>query len=671
MRLIRLALLIGFSCLVPAIASAQAPRAFFTDLDSGPNAGGETVSGFSGAYVTLYGNFFGATQGTSTITWNGLSCLRVVNWGQAYLWYQRTVVQLGPSCTAGTGNFVVTTSLGASNGIPFTVRSGTIYFVTTTGSDSAAGTFAAPWRTPLKAKNTMVAGDITYIRTGTYGGIDNFGATLSINGKEGTAGNNIAMVGYPGELPMLDGGNQDYSFRCNYSTCRFWTIANLSMPNAHDRGVYWQESPSDGMRLVANKIYNSDHENVVFEGLLTNHKIYGNEMYNPDHVGPSAKGYSIYWGAYGIQDGIDFGWNSLHFDLPGSYESKGMQFYGHKNGDRFRNVVIHDNMFANFCMEAIVMGGTDAPDGQGPFESTNTQLLYNNIFIRNGFCDPNYGYSGVKFSSGGYRLYNNTFYRNGDSPRVSPSGDIDNQGVAGLVVTNNILVAPTPNSTYCGYVCYEYGGTAAQLSGSNDLFLNFGNGPSWVVSPINSQDPKFVNPTISLLTADFHLQSTSPAIGAGTGALYATTDITGVVRPTPPAVGAYEISSGSPAVGLSPASLAFSSQTINTTSGPKSVTLTNTGTASLTIVSISITGTNPADFVIASNGCGTSLAALASCNINVTFTPLSPILRAANLSVTSNATTSPNTVPLTGTGLVSMTTGGVSITGGAAITTHP
>src|ERR1700746_2680208 len=47
-------------------AYAQAPQIFFSDLDSGPNAGGESVSGFAGAYVTLYGNFFGASQGSST-----------------------------------------------------------------------------------------------------------------------------------------------------------------------------------------------------------------------------------------------------------------------------------------------------------------------------------------------------------------------------------------------------------------------------------------------------------------------------------------------------------------------------------------------------------------------------------------------------------------------------
>src|SRR5579859_1879781 len=90
-----------FSCLLilgSMPAAAQIPRIFFSDLTSGPNRGGETVSGFSGAYVTLYGNFFGASQGASTVTWNGKNCLRVVGpvgtyggWGSKYFWYQKKI----------------------------------------------------------------------------------------------------------------------------------------------------------------------------------------------------------------------------------------------------------------------------------------------------------------------------------------------------------------------------------------------------------------------------------------------------------------------------------------------------------------------------------------------------------------------------------------------------
>lgn len=104
-----------------------------------------------------------------------------------------------------------------------------------------------------------------------------------------------------------------------------------------------------------------------------------------------------------------------------------------------------------------------------------------------------------------------------------------------------------------------------------------------------------------------------------------------------------------PAVSLSPASLTFASQTIGTTSAPQTLTLSNTGTASLNLNSIALTGTNPSDFA-QTNTCGSSVAAGASCQISVTFTPSATGTRTASVSVTDNASGSPHTSSLTGTG---------------------
>jgi hypothetical protein len=104
-----------------------------------------------------------------------------------------------------------------------------------------------------------------------------------------------------------------------------------------------------------------------------------------------------------------------------------------------------------------------------------------------------------------------------------------------------------------------------------------------------------------------------------------------------------------PAVSLSPTSLTFSSQTVNTTSAAQSVTLTNSGNAALTISSIGISGANAGDFS-QTNTCGSSLAAGASCTISVTFKPTATGTRTAAVSIADNATGSPHTVSLTGTG---------------------
>ena len=65
---------------------------------------------------------------------------------------------------------------------------------------------------------------------------------------------------------------------------------------------------------------------------------------------------------------------------------------------------------------------------------------------------------------------------------------------------------------------------------------------------------------------------------------------------------------------------------------------------------MSITGANPGDFAIASNGCGATLAANASCAVSVTFTPSAGGTRVANLTFADNAAGNPHVVPLTGTG---------------------
>jgi hypothetical protein len=75
-----------------------------------------------------------------------------------------------------------------------------------------------------------------------------------------------------------------------------------------------------------------------------------------------------------------------------------------------------------------------------------------------------------------------------------------------------------------------------------------------------------------------------------------------------------------PAAAISPTTLNFANQAAGITSSSQVVTLTSTGTVNLTLNSVSLTGTNAADFA-QTNNCGSSLAPGASCQVNVTFTP--------------------------------------------------
>ncbi len=105
-----------------------------------------------------------------------------------------------------------------------------------------------------------------------------------------------------------------------------------------------------------------------------------------------------------------------------------------------------------------------------------------------------------------------------------------------------------------------------------------------------------------------------------------------------------------PTVSLSTATVSFSNEPVGTTSAASAVTVTNSGTASLTFTSIAATG----DFAVATSGttCSTSapVAAGSNCVINVTFTPTATGSRSGSLTLTDNASGSPQMVSLSGTG---------------------
>ncbi len=106
---------------------------------------------------------------------------------------------------------------------------------------------------------------------------------------------------------------------------------------------------------------------------------------------------------------------------------------------------------------------------------------------------------------------------------------------------------------------------------------------------------------------------------------------------------------GTAPVSLTPASLTFASQVIGTTSTGKNVTLKNYQAVPLAIASIFTAG----DFAQTSTTCPLSpntLAAGASCTIAVAFTPTALGTRTGTLTTSDSATTSPQTVNLSGTG---------------------
>jgi hypothetical protein len=109
------------------------------------------------------------------------------------------------------------------------------------------------------------------------------------------------------------------------------------------------------------------------------------------------------------------------------------------------------------------------------------------------------------------------------------------------------------------------------------------------------------------------------------------------------------------AVAVSPASVDFGTQLVGATTAPQTITWTNNNSTSISIASIAVVATSPpaaaTDFAIAPGGnCGTSLAAGASCTVNVTFTPSVASVESAQLVFTDTDPNNQQSATLTGTG---------------------
>ncbi|MGO8792555.1 MAG: SBBP repeat-containing protein [Terriglobia bacterium] len=100
-----------------------------------------------------------------------------------------------------------------------------------------------------------------------------------------------------------------------------------------------------------------------------------------------------------------------------------------------------------------------------------------------------------------------------------------------------------------------------------------------------------------------------------------------------------------PIVSLSASTLTFGSQPVNTTSAAQTVTVTNTGSAPLSITSITAAGPFGE-----TNTCALPVAPTGICTISVTYTPTTAGSSLGTISLVDNANSSPQVISLTGGG---------------------
>jgi len=563
---------------VTSIPVPGGPTIFFSDLQSGPNTGWEGSS-TKGSAVSIWGANFGSSRGTNYVTVNGVNLVNntdYAEWGTsdttvagAAMGRQRTTFWINSGVPSGAGTISVTINGVTSNTVPFTVRPGNIYFISNSGSDSNNGKYSTsqsgggPWASfymsNAQRNTTLKPGDIVYVRAGTYGQSDPTGSSKMsyYRGYVASAGNPLAVVGYPGDtMPVLGTGNtslNDVVYCYSYSgACGYIEFHKMSWQNpamAADLSGY-------NIRVVGNVFANntaSAHTGVIF-GLMWDSQLLGNVWRNSGYdnykhmVYLSGTFYNTNATLNHSVQNVDIGYNELDTIIGnatypstmggGAIDIKCQGSPYPTNNIRVFNNYMHDSPAVNF-----VWMNENADVGYNYF-------VYNNLIVNSSQMSTGVSAGTVNVSSAvtenRFYVYNNTFYNTGTSNNPGNAGPIaqinvwSNSGAAVSVQSKNNIFYSVNGAPY---LSITQNSSVNSINSDHDLF--FGNGAPTSATGVHvtnalNLDPLFVN----LTNRDFHLQAASPAIDTGTSSVNTPVvlDYDNVARPHGAAydIGAYE-----------------------------------------------------------------------------------------------------------------------------------
>lgn len=244
----------------------------------------------------------------------------------------------------------------------------------------------------------------------------------------------------------------------------------------------------------------------------------------------------------------------------------------------------------------------------------------------------------VFLGGGGARIVDNMAAVLTSSGNVGPIGSYYVFGVTPVRL-------PTPRPSAIGFFpsTLDFSQNVGTTGSQPITLANFGGSPldlgsisaSGGFSETNNCPSRLTGGSTCTVTVSF----TPPASGPVTGALNVTDD-----SGNAGAAQAVTLTGegAAPAATVTPGSLTFSSQVLNTASNARNVTLLNNGTGPMQVTSVTATGP-----FSQTNSCG-SLAPGFSCTIAVTFTPT--VLGSASGTLTLNDNAGTQTVTLSGTG---------------------
>jgi RHS repeat-associated protein len=179
------------------------------------------TSGGAGTAVTITGTNFGAGQGTSVVTFNGMVA-KPTSWGATSI---TTPVPTG----ATTGNVVVTVSGAASNGVLFTssILSTPINFVQGNSFDAAGGQVVSNTSVIVPYKAAQSAGNLNVVVVGWYD------VTTQVQSVTDSRGNAYALAAGPIQRSSLAGTLAMY-YAKNIASASPYNVVSvvMSAPNS-------------------------------------------------------------------------------------------------------------------------------------------------------------------------------------------------------------------------------------------------------------------------------------------------------------------------------------------------------------------------------------------------------------------------------------------------------
>jgi hypothetical protein len=572
------------------------PHLAFSDIISGPSTGLNDTLG-SGVITTIWGFNLGSDQGISSLEFcdKNNSCLPVSHiyyWknadgelpsGPANLYESHGMQEISfsiPQSINGDGQIKVTTSAGIST-IPFAIREGDIYHVTSNGNDETGdGSFQNPWLTIEKADSTIDAGSTLYVHNVTTG--DENTSQVIYNNRLSAMSSleeQFAYIAYPNTRPEVIGErgfsvySGDSNLTAGFVISKFSIFAaeadedeNHQPINIRASVTYAIQGTRDG-RAISNFITDSHPDdstgacpdgqqaaikaNSLSADNVSNFKILGNHIKEYGCNGSSRFQHTTYISIRSAENNEqlvapEMGWNFLQ----NNKTSSGLHYFdenhtGEECGQFITPVEIHDNVVINQAGPAIAFGANC------PVRSTFN--YYNNIAINVGlkadFTDNEVNGSNnvaVSISVGHEEVTstlnfsNNIFYKwNTDDQQDNLMACIGLSSAYNNVTVNwNSNLCYTENDLHFIRSNYLGDNMESKFSGKNNSWYSNITEPENSISPLWDSNPIVSDPLLSIEGSKLIIAVDSPLIGKSEGALLR--DIYGQLRKYPSTIGAIE-----------------------------------------------------------------------------------------------------------------------------------